>query len=167
MDTILYHGSGFDQEELMPGFLRTGKRVEWDHVESNDWLYTTTSKEEAISMAFASMIEKTYNGVRYEKKGTSIIVSFDSETFPTRQELERLEIFLYTVRLDEHDGWIKNANEHNQIKTEWKTKSIIKDSILKKEQVDLSRWLATKSIRPQFTGNAPRGERAMALLSAW
>jgi hypothetical protein len=137
IETLLYHGSGFDQEELMPGFLRTGKIVRWDEVESNEWLYTTTSKEEAISQAFASMIEKTYGSVHYQTEGNHICIGFEGEAIPTLKELEQLVLWLYTIRLDEADEWQKNANEHNQIKTEWKTQSIVKDSIIGKERIKL------------------------------
>lgn len=146
MDKILYHGSGFDQDELMPGFLRSGKLTQWDETESNEWLYTTTSKEEAISMAFASMIEKTYDSTQYETQGNRIRIRFPMEVTPSETELKKLQLFLYKIRLDEADGWVKNANEHNQIKTEWKTKSIIDKNIVGKEQIDLVKWLSTKKL---------------------
>jgi hypothetical protein len=146
MDIILYHGSGFDQTELMPGFMRSGKIVKWDEVESNEWLYTTTDKQEAISQAFASMLEKTYETTGYHTKGNEITVTLAGDSKPSTQELTKLQIFLYSIRLEEEDKWVKNNNEHNQIKTEWKTQSIIDRHIIGKEQVDLAAWLATKRI---------------------
>lgn len=146
MDTLLYHGSGFDQDELMPGFMRSGKKVEWDETESNDWLYTTTDKQEAISQAFASMMEKTYETTGYHTEGNRIQINFPEVVHPSVKELEKLQVFLYTIRLHPDDAWVKNTNEHNQIKTEWKTQAIIDRNIIHKEQVDLKAWLANKQI---------------------
>jgi hypothetical protein len=154
MDTLLYHGSGFDQTELMPGFMRTGKLVQWDEVESNEWLYTTTDKDEAISQAFASMIEKTYNSMHYKREGKDIVITMEGEVAPSMAEVEKLQLFVYTIRLEPEDKWVKNANEFNQIKTEWKTQSIIDRNIIHKEQVDLKFWMATKHIRFQLGGSA-------------
>jgi guanylate kinase len=157
IEKLLYHGSGFDQPELMPGFLRTGKLVEWDKVENNHWLYTTTDRNEAIAMAFASMIEKTYGSTEYERKGNSIRVRFPMEVTPSLDELKKLQLYLYTIRLDEADGWVKNANEHNQIKTEWKTQNIVDKNILHKEQVDLVHWLANKRVELRGGGKGDVG----------
>jgi hypothetical protein len=68
------------------------------------------------------------------------------EMTPSEAELKKLQLFLYKIRLDEADGWVKNANEHNQIKTEWKTKSTIDKNIVGKEQIDLVKWLSTKKL---------------------
>jgi hypothetical protein len=154
MKTILYHGSGFDQDELMPGFLRSGKLVQWDQTESNEWLYTTTDKQEAISQAFASMIEKTYESMGYATHGNRIEIQFPKEVAPSVEELKKLQLFLYTIRLEDEDGWVKNNNEHNQIKTEWKTQSIIDRNIIHKEQIDLAGWLANKQLDLRVGGKA-------------
>jgi hypothetical protein len=146
IEKLLYHGSGFDQNELMPGYLRSGEIVKWDETESNEWLYTTSSRDEAIAMAFASMIEKKFQSTEYERRGNHIRVRFPMEVAPTLAELKQLELFLYTIRLAEEDGWQKNANEHNQIKTEWKTQATIDKNILNKEKVDLVKWLANKQV---------------------
>jgi len=53
---MLFHGSGFDQSELMPGFYRSGNLVKWDETESNMFLYTTTEREVAIGQGFASTV---------------------------------------------------------------------------------------------------------------
>lgn len=154
MTTLLYHGSGFDQDELMPGFLRSGKLVKWDETESNEWLYTTTDKQEAISQAFASMIEKTYESTAYSTEGNRIRIVFPKEVTPSVAELKKLVLFLYTIRLEDSDGWVKNNNEHNQIKTEWKTQAIIDRHIVHKEQIDLHAWLANKQLDLQAGGRA-------------
>jgi hypothetical protein len=65
---ILYHGSGFKHSELKPGIQHSGVKVEWDKTESNEYLYADEIKENAISMAFASAIEKKYELVRYQTK---------------------------------------------------------------------------------------------------
>jgi hypothetical protein len=154
IEQLLYHGSGFDQKELMPGYLRSGQLVQWDKTESNEWLYTTTDRDEAISQAFASMIEKTYKSMEYHRHGSKINIVFPMEVKPSLEELKKLELYLYTIRLDADDGWVKNANEHNQIKTEWKTQSIVDRNIIGKEQVDLVKWLQNKQLKLQAGGKA-------------
>lgn len=165
MQTILYHGSGFDQTELMPGFLRSGKLVQWDETESNEWLYTTTDRDEAISQAFASMIEKTYESKSYHRDGNRITIELAKCVKPSLAELKKIQLFLYTIRLEPEDQWQKNNNEHNQIKTEWKTQAIIDRNIIHKEQVDLAGWLANKQL--DLRVGEPGGPRHSAGWVLW
>ena len=141
---ILYHGSAYDQNELMPGIRRSGKLVQWDETESNDYLYATTSKSTAIDLGFCSKIEKLYDINRCTIHGNEIKITFDSAKIPSKSEIEHFKIFLYSIELDNH--WIKNLNPHNKLVTEYKTKSTIKSTILSKEQVDMKEWLKDKKL---------------------
>jgi hypothetical protein len=143
---LLYHGSGFKQEELMPGFKRSGKLVRWDETESNEFLYTTTDKTEAISQAFASMLEKHYDSVHYKTDKNRIDIKMKWDYRPGRDELARLEIFLYTIEPIKEDGWIKVNNAVNGLETEYKTRNTIKESIVSREEVDLIEWLKGKDV---------------------
>ena len=37
----LYHGTGFNDLVLKPGYEHTGKEIKWDETESNRYLYAT------------------------------------------------------------------------------------------------------------------------------
>lgn len=140
----LYHGSLYKQNELMPGFKRSGKLVQWDGIENNTYLYTTTDKAEAISLGFGSALEKTLDSRRYATYDNNIVVYFIGD-LPDPQELLKFMIYVYTIRFKESDNWIKNDNPLNNIETEWITKSTIRN-LAKCEQVDVRKWLADKNL---------------------
>lgn len=143
LPTTLYHCSAYSNKELLrPGIKHTGKIVEWDNGESNEYLYATTDKEEALSLGFATAIEHKYKLDRYTTKGNQItIASSDNILF---KELSKLEFYLYSIQVKPEDGWIKNNNPNNQITTEWKTDQDI--SSFDAEKVDVHKWLKTKYI---------------------
>lgn len=141
----LYHGSMYKQDELMPGFKRSGKLVKWDLVESNLFLYSTTSKEEAISLGFGSALEKVFNTERYATLDDTVYVYFKDEVHAL-EALFNIEIYVYTIRYDATDGWRKNNNPVNRIETEWCTKQTIQRNILSCERVDIRQWLQGKRL---------------------
>jgi len=143
-EIILYHGSGYNQNELMPGYKRSGKLVQWDETESNEWLYATTSKATAITLGFCSKIEKIYDVKRCVTHGNEIKITFYNNRVPSKSELERLQVYLYTIEFD--NNWVSNSNKHNKLTTEYKTKSTIRSTIISKEQVDMKEWLKDKRI---------------------
>lgn len=143
----LYHSSGYMQTELKPGILHTGKKVEWDGTESNEWLYASTSRSDSIEQGFASAIEKRWQLDRFQTKGDSIVIHVTGKV-PTRKELERLEVYLYTLKNLSSDKWSKVNNKHNQLDTEYKTKTIVRSSSIDKvEKVDLEKWLESKTLK--------------------
>lgn len=142
--TLLYHGSLYKQNELMPGFKRSGKLVQWDGVENNTYLYATSNKAEAISLGFGSALEKTLDSRRYATYDNNIVVYFNRE-LPTREDLVKLVVYLYTIRFKATDGWVKNNNPLNNIDTEWVTQSTVRN-LDRCEQVDLEAWLKTKNV---------------------
>jgi hypothetical protein len=143
---ILYHASGYRQEELMPGFRRSGKKVQWDKTESNAYLYATTDREEAISQAFASMMEKTFDVVRYQTGNDKIKATVRGKKMPTLAEIHEIRIYLYTIEYDPKDGWIKVNNKFNKLDTEYKTDHQIDTNIIKRDEIDLKEWLKTKQL---------------------
>jgi hypothetical protein len=145
-----YHGSGYDQKELMPGIKRSGKLVRWDETESNEWLYATTDMQEAIGQAFASMMEKQHGIMRYKAHGNVIELTVPDNRIPPRGEIEKLQLYLYTLANLPQDRWVKNDNAHNKLLTEWKTQATITNGILSREQVDLAGWLAPKKLKYNF-----------------
>lgn len=144
---LLYHGSGFKQTELMPGFYRSGNLVEWDETESNMFLYATTVKESAIGLGFSSMIEKTFNTHRYRESGMEIEIQVYKGPLPTVRDLEQVNVYLYTMEMLPADKWLKVNNEHNGLDTEYKTEETISRAIISCEDIDLKKWLAHRKIK--------------------
>lgn len=141
----LYHGSGFDQEELMPGFKHSGTLVKWDGTESNEWLYAASSLEEAVAQGFASTLEKHFNVGRYKSDGNEIYIEIENGRVPTVNEMKALDVWLYTIEFT--DCWQLVGNLTNGIKNEYKTTETIKESILSKEKVDIAKWYTGKKVQ--------------------
>ena len=138
----LYHSSGFKANDLRPGIAYTGKKVEWDHGESNEWLYATTDRSAAIDLGIASALEKKFRLDRYQTDAYEIVI-----TSPDRihlDDLKELKVYLYTIDFSGADGWVKNDNAHNHLDTEWKTKKTVSYSEV--EQVDVEEWMRGKKI---------------------
>ena len=72
--SVLYHGSLYKQNELMPGFKRSGKLVQWDGIENNTYLYATTDQLEAISLGLGSALEKELDSRRFATFDNNIVV---------------------------------------------------------------------------------------------
>jgi hypothetical protein len=141
----LYHGSGFDQDELKPGIKHTGKLVKWDQTESNEWLYATSSMEEAIAQGFASVLEKHFKVSRYKSDGDDLYIEIEAGRVPSVAEMKALDIWLYTIEW--HDCWRHVNNAVNGLVDEYKTQETIKDSILLKEKIDTAKWFSGKKVR--------------------
>jgi len=150
--THLFHGSLYKQNELMPGFKRTGKLVQWDGTENNTYLYATTEQDEAQSLGFGSALEKVLDSRRYATYDNNIVVYFVGD-LPDAEKLRSMDIYVYTLRFDVKDGWRHNENPFNNIKTEWTTQQTIKKNLLKCERLDLATWLAGKNLL--FTTRSP------------
>lgn len=133
---FLFHGSGFEQSELKPGFEHTGKVVSWDKYEDNTYLYATTDRDSALTLGLSSAIEKRYDlkHTRIDNKTKTIELKFDGP-IPTLAAIEKTKVYLYTVPLD--SAWTKNNNPYNNIDTEYKTKQTI-TGILECIRVDTS-----------------------------
>lgn len=145
--TKLYHGSAYEQTELKPGFEHTGELVQWDGTESNKNLYATTSRTEAISQAFASVLERKYKSIHYKTRGKSIEVTVLGKHRPGKHDFDKIEVFLYTIKYEEKDGWKKVNNEQNGLDNEWKTtQTVPASSIMLCEKIDLNDWLADKKL---------------------
>lgn len=138
----LYHSSMYLQDELMPGFKRSGKLVEWDHMESNRFLYATTEREQALVQGFASAVEKTWKVVNFQARGRRITVTIDGP-HPSVADVHGLQIYLYTIRFDPIDGWQKNNNPFNGMLTEWVTQATIQANIEQREALDVKHWLSS------------------------
>jgi hypothetical protein len=135
MDTpqVLYHGSLYKQNELMPGFKRSGELTVWDGVETNQSLYATTDKTSAALLGLGSATEKEFETNRFTVAEKDIFV------FANQQidigDILGLVIYRYTIPFRPQDGWVKNDNPYNNIDTEWKTPKTIHG--VKVEQLNL------------------------------
>lgn len=142
--SVLYHGSLYKQNELMPGFKRSGKLVQWDGIENNTYLYATTDQQEAISLGLGSALEKELDSRRFATFDNNIVVYFNGE-LPTKEDIVKLVIYVYTIRFKESDKWVKNNNPLNNIDTEWLTQSTIRN-LVKCDQINLEEWLSDKQL---------------------
>jgi hypothetical protein len=141
LPAYLYHGSMFDigLGPLQPGFNYTHVEVFWDEVESNKFLYATTSAEEAVVLGFGSMLEKRFDLDHFQVRDKTILVK--GSNFKDPNILDKEIIYLYTLRPKASDGWIKNNNHVNGIATEWKTNAIIPSRGIAKASIPIRKWL--------------------------
>lgn len=135
---FLYHGSMYRQNELMPGFKRSGNLVKWDKIEDNTWLYTSSSRDEAIMLGISSAIEKNFllSRYRYDEKSKVIEITLDEGSL-TVEQIYKLPVYLYSIKADPEDGWIENYNPVNGLKGEFKTQRTIDKNILHVETIDV------------------------------
>lgn len=127
---VLYHGSGFRQDELMPGFRRTGKKTSWDGTESNEYLYTSVDAQDAREQAVAGLLEQHFGIDRFQVRGKQVIVTYSGKK-PDDFKLRQMSIWLYTIEFRDSDGWIKNDNLSNGLVGEYKTPNAIGQSRIK------------------------------------
>lgn len=143
----LYHGALGIYETLMSGFARTGELVKWDQTESNEFLYATSSREEAISQGFASAVEKRWLLNRYQTSGHRITISIEpGSTLPTLAQLKTIDVYLYTIHTSPDQDWKKNTNEFNGLDTEYKTAKNIYGQDFRQEKVNIAEWLLRKNV---------------------
>lgn len=126
MDTpkVLYHGSLYKQNELMPGFKHSGELTVWDGVETNQSLYATTDPKAAALLGIGSATEKTFESDRFITTEDGIFI-FTKVPLDIEKFLEMV-IYRYTIPFRPTDGWVKNDNKYNNIDTEWKTVKTIR-----------------------------------------
>jgi hypothetical protein len=144
---ILFHSSMYDAKVLMPGFNHTGVLVEWDGEENNHFLYATTDKESAIDLGFASAIEHKFQLDRFSSHGN--ILDIYTPQPISLLDLEKLQVYLYTILTQPNQGWIKNNNKQNNIETEYKTTERIVSFI--KEKINIPQYLKGKKININVT----------------
>jgi hypothetical protein len=143
----LYHGSMYLNEDgmLMSGFLRSGKLVKWDKTETNEWLYVIDNTEAVEGLGVASAIEKVFATKRYTEKGNDIrIECYNDGKIFTIDDISKLDVYIYEIEHNVHDGWEYVNNEHNGINDEMKTKKKITfDNFYK---LDVTKWLKDKNV---------------------
>lgn len=138
----LYHGSMYEQNELMPGYKRSGQLVEWDRIENNTWLYATTEEPLAIALGIVSGWEKTFDMVytSIDHKEKLLAAQFEQKV-PDRQALFSVPVYLYEIAMRSEDKWVRPNNPYNGIESEYKTHSTIKDAILSRRKIDILKAL--------------------------
>lgn len=140
---ILYHGSAYRTPTLKPGIAYGGEKVEWDHGESNEYLYATSEKDTAVELGFASAIEKKFKLDRFQSDEHELTITASERIMMS--DLEALDVYLYAFALSHVDGWMLNHNAHNGLlNTEFKTRKVVSyDSV---EKVDMKSFLAGKKV---------------------
>lgn len=142
----LHHGSKYNHTELKPGYERVGEKINWDETESNEYLYATISKEDAVGMSLASTVEQGYLLHQFQHHGNVIRIIVSEGPSPTIDDLIKLQTYVYTIRFDEKDGWEEVNNQHNNMKDEYKTKNTIRSSIEHVDVIRMEEWLKDKQI---------------------
>lgn len=137
----LYHGSMYKQPELMPGFKRSGELVQWDQTESNEWLYASSDRDEAIMLGISSAIEKNWLLDRYHYDAKRKEITIDTSEHFTLSDVMKLPVYLYTIAGESDDRWVPNLNLNNGILSEYKTQNTVESSIRKCEKLDLYKVL--------------------------
>lgn len=142
LPAFLYHGSMYQQNELMPGFKRSGTLVKWDGCEDNTWLYSTADREEAILLGISSAIEKQTGLKRYAHVAGSKVINLEFYEKPiSLDQIYRLPIYLYSLTGDKHDGWMPNYNASNGLVSEYKTQQTITGGVARCEAIDVREFL--------------------------
>lgn len=143
----LYHSSAYKQDQLKPGFQHSGVLVKWDKTEDNTWLYAADKKDEAIMLGISSAIEKKWDLSRYkyDAKTRRLDIEVCDQTI-TKADIEKLSVYIYTLRPESSDGWVENFNPVNGLKGEYKTQGKIDKNILRCEHVDVQAALRGYSI---------------------
>lgn len=146
LPTVLYHGSAFWTGKLKPGFQHTGVEVKWDETESNHYLYATTEREMAITLGWASAIEKRYGLDHFQTIGNSILIDVpkDVRPKPKKEELLELEVWLYKIVPAPKEDWELNKNPHNNLKSEYRTQRTITPKSL--EKINLKEWIGQRVV---------------------
>lgn len=138
----LYHGSMYQQSELMPGFKRSGQLVKWDGCEDNTWLYATADREEATLLGISSAIEKQAGLKRYSHVAGSKVINIEFYENPmTVDQIYRLPVHLYTLKGDKSDGWMANFNATNGMVSEYKTQQTVTGGVVRTEAIDVRNFL--------------------------
>lgn len=115
----LFHGSIYLTNTLRPGITYTCIKQEWDETESNEFLYASTIKQEAINNAIAHYCETNFIVDR---------ISFDDKSFtiytpnPKDIIISNVVVYLYTIT---SGTWELVNNQYNGSNTEYKTKDFI------------------------------------------
>lgn len=147
---VLWHGSAYATEVLKPGFLWSKKLVEWDHGESNHYLYATTDQQTAISLGFASALEKRWRLNRYKTFGSKdVSILIESPDAITHYDLEQLLVWLYEIYPQNDQQWVFNHNLDNGLETEFKTHRTVPWQ--RRESVNLKHWLGSKDVNIKRT----------------
>lgn len=144
MSKHLYHGSGYKQDELKPGVLRSGQIARWDGTESNEWLYVTTCRESAIAQGLASVLEKNHGLVKFHHHGDRVSVTVKGHGL-CEEDIHHCVVYLYTIDHHPSHGWTEVSNLTNGITTEYKTKEVIPPEWIDScDLVDMRQWLKGK-----------------------
>lgn len=144
---FLYHGSKYKHRELKPAFMWTGTEVNWDQTESNHFLYATKARDAAIDMGFASALEQSFLLKRIQTRGNNIRITIESGPMPTREDLEKITVYVYKIEKVQKDGWQAVNNRFNNMSDEFKTdKPIPESSIREVEEIVCKDWLKGRKI---------------------
>jgi hypothetical protein len=158
----LFHGSMYEQDELMPGYKRSGVLHSWDECESNEWLYATTNLDEAIRQGLYSLLAQQFDVKRVSSAGKQVVIEIYPDQKPpqldayerfknnSQEFFNTFKIYLYSIDQRDKDEWVRNHNPHNHLTTEWKTQSVIKDAIRAVSVIEPMLWMGRREMTLEF-----------------
>lgn len=117
----LYHGSAYRHDILRPGIHHTGVLQRWDDTESNEWLYASTDRQEAILNGLCSALSQEFRVDRFSWDDNAFVITSADKI--TERDVRQARPLLYT--LPPGASWKKVNNEVNGSDTEWKTKECV------------------------------------------
>ena len=100
----------------------------------------------AITLGWASAIEKRYGLDHFQAIGNSILIDIpkDVRPKPKKEELLELEVWLYQIIPGPKEEWELNKNPHNNLKTEYRTQRTITPKSL--EKINLKEWIGQRVV---------------------
>lgn len=155
---LLYHGSAYKHHQLEAGFHHTKELKLWDSVESNEWLYAFTARDEALRQGFYSTLEQyvKVDHIGYANRCITVTLAADADRRLVEQDVwgpvfDRLGVFLYCLDCRREDGWVKNNNPENNVTTEWKTRRLIQAAQIRSvRQIRIAHWLFQQGVPVKF-----------------
>jgi hypothetical protein len=122
--TILFHGSGYLNKTLQPGFNYTGELVQWDKTESNKFLYLSRDENEAVLNGLCGALSINHDIDQFSFSDDDNILKITTpDSSLTADMVYSSKVWLYRI-LKTKDIKIV-GNDYNGSTTEYKTDKVI------------------------------------------
>lgn len=152
---LYYHGTIHKTNVLEPGFKKTGKLEKFEDEETNEFLYVTGKRSEAILQGFFSAAESVSSSVHgfsrflARSDGAKIIIESSNPMFDIDKVLA-IPLYLYSFESDYRDDLKPVLSKSNPDYPQHKTKKTIKANRLTEEVIDLRKWGEFKIFRVKY-----------------
>ncbi len=143
--TTLYHGCVQEKDELHPGLDR--------------FLYASKNKEGVLFRGFLSQLRQLSGVLGVRHVGHEIVL--DVEQRPTWGQIKQIDVFLYAIKFDPNDGWMKNSECQNDLAKEWRTTHVVRRNIVTIERFPTGKLML---VSKKFIFNSDSGPCQLSLL---